>query len=287
MSLLDRKECEKAVQLIFVLGVAHSGTTILYNMLAFHPDLAWFSQYSERDGTVPGRFYLPFHAVFNRVLRELFKHDWQKRRKFWSLIVPFPSEAYRIWNYILPQSRQDVEEEEIRRRVKAIVCKEAGKWHRNKIILKMPRLSTEIALIREVFPDTLFIHIVRDGRAVALSNCHKFQRREKDKLKALCHSAEHWKEVVTKVQQEKRNAKHFLGIKYEDFCNDVHGYITQILNLAGLDEDRMPWHRYPARLMSTNDKWLGNCSESERLLLDQILGSTLTELGYESGKVAG
>jgi hypothetical protein len=77
----------------------------------------------------------------------------------------------------------------------------------------MPRLSTEIALIREVFPDTLFIHIVRDGRAVALSNCHKFQRREKDKLKALCHSAEHWKRSCYQGTARKEKYKTFFRDK--------------------------------------------------------------------------
>jgi hypothetical protein len=276
-----------AIKPIFVLGVAHSGTTILYNILAFHPDLAWFSQYSQRDGTMPERFYLPFEAVFNRVLRRLFKHSWQKGKGFWSLAIPFPSEADRIWNYILPESRQGVGEEEIKHRVKTIVYRELNRWHRNRIIFKLPRLSTEVALLHEVFPNALFIHSIRDGRAVALSNCHKFQRGEKDKLKALRHSAEHWKEVVIKVQQEKRNTKHFLEIKYEDFCNDVHGYIARILDFGGLDKSRMPWHQCPAELTPTNDKWLMSCSESEKLLLEQILGSTLTELGYESGQVVG
>lgn len=278
------REKMDAIKPIFVLGVAHSGTTILYNMLAFHPDLAWFSQYSQRDGTVPERFYLPFEAVFNRVLRKSFKHSWQKGKGFWDLVVPFPSEADRIWNYILPESRQGVGEEEIKRRMKTIVYRELNRWHRDTIIFKLPRLSTELTLLREVFPQALFIHIIRDGRAVALSLRHKFQRRERDELKALRLSAERWKDVVVKIRQEKGNTAHFLEINYESFCNDVYGHVVQCLDLAGLEKSKMPWQRFPARLTPTNDKWLRSCSKSERLLLEQVLGGALTELGYEKGE---
>jgi hypothetical protein len=40
---------------VYMYGAAHSGTTILYKMLALHPGATWFSQYSQRDGSVSGR----------------------------------------------------------------------------------------------------------------------------------------------------------------------------------------------------------------------------------------
>ena len=32
---------------IFIIGVGRSGTTILYNLLSIHPELCWFSRYSD------------------------------------------------------------------------------------------------------------------------------------------------------------------------------------------------------------------------------------------------
>ena len=52
-----------ATRAIFVVGVEHSGTTILYRMLARHPDLAWLSHYSMRDGEIPNRCRVPFFLV--------------------------------------------------------------------------------------------------------------------------------------------------------------------------------------------------------------------------------
>ena len=57
---------------VFVFGVDHSGTTILYRMLAYHPDLTWFSQFSLRRGEIPGRRRRPIadgSILMLRVLR--------------------------------------------------------------------------------------------------------------------------------------------------------------------------------------------------------------------------
>lgn len=287
MNTIGGKDRKEDIQPIFVVGRGHSGTTILYNMLALHPDLAWFSQYSQRDGATPERFYLPFHAAVNRFLRTLFKHDWRKSRRFWDCFVPNPREARRIWDHILFEAKHDSDANQSVVRLRDAVRKEAGQWHRDKIIFKNPLISTEIKLLYEGFPNAIFVHIIRDGRAVALSVSHKGKHRGKwvgDKQALLCQKAEDWQEVVTKVCCGGEDIENYIEIRYEDFCSDVHGYIAQILDLADLDKERMPWHRLPAVLTPTNDKWLKNCPDQDVVVLEEILGDTLRELGYEVRK---
>ena len=91
---------------IFILGVDHSGTSIFYKMLAFHPQLAWFSQYSQRDGVVAGRFRLPLGAYINPMLRPFLKHSWRKETAWWDVVRPRPSEAHKIWEHLVPRWRQ-------------------------------------------------------------------------------------------------------------------------------------------------------------------------------------
>ena len=38
---------------IFIIGSGRSGTTILYRLLCLHPDLCWFSNYSNRFPYLP------------------------------------------------------------------------------------------------------------------------------------------------------------------------------------------------------------------------------------------
>ena len=73
---------------IFVMGAQHSGTTILYKMIALHPDVTWFSQFSKRDGSIPGRFRFPGYRLLDHILRRRFRHSWLKEegpslQSFW------------------------------------------------------------------------------------------------------------------------------------------------------------------------------------------------------------
>jgi hypothetical protein len=64
---------------VFVFGAAHSGTTILYRMLAYHPGLTWLSQFSLRAGEIPGRRRAPGANRVDLVLRSV-PHRWRKGR---------------------------------------------------------------------------------------------------------------------------------------------------------------------------------------------------------------
>ncbi len=249
-------------------------------MLAFHPDLAWFSQYSQRDGSIPGRFFVPGEAFINRGLRFLFKHQWRKSRGFSRHLIPSPREADKIWEYVLPVQKDSLITDGIKKKLNSAVLHELNRWQKDAIVFKFPRLSEEVPLLHEVFPQSVFVHIIRDGRAVALSNRHKFLRSEPDQMKALSLSADHWKRVVAKIHQEKLAGMNIFEIKYEEFCVAVHSHISNCLKLIGLDERGMPWARIPLELIPTNDKWMEGCTREEKILLDDVLGSSLSEFGY-------
>ena len=269
---------------IFILGRGHSGTTILYNMLALHPDSAWFSQYSQRDGKIPGRSFLPFHSISNRALRVLSMHSWMKRgeNRFLAFLLPKPREARLIWKYTLPEGDAAKSREQVIHRLRTVVASEARDWGRRHVVFKNPLISSDVALLHQAFPQGVFIHIVRDGRAVALSigrkrkHAHGGESREA----LLRRLAEHWQQVVRQVHAAGSEMERFMEIKYEVFCTDIHGYLSRVLDLAGLSTAKMPWHRVPATLKPTNERWLNSCPEQERLLLEGIIGKTLREFGY-------
>ena len=87
-----------------ILGAKHSGTTIFYRMLSLHPAFTWFSQFSQRDGTVPDRFRVPLARHADRTLRRLTTYDWRKEESRWKqLVVPRPGEGTRIWRFLVPE----------------------------------------------------------------------------------------------------------------------------------------------------------------------------------------
>lgn len=273
------------MQTIFIIGVDHSGTTILYKMLAQHPELCWFSQFSMRRGEIPGRWRLPGSVLAKRVGRQLFHPDWKKRVTVAGRYIPTPTEAPEIWDYLVPDTKrfwfEDDCTEEIKRRIEHICERECKQWKKTFLIIKRPRLTRAVRLLAACLPDSHFIHIIRDGKAVSLSNMKKLQRRISDSQEALEVSALNWKDVVNYVD----NAKDFLDgrletLHYEDFCQDIHHHIENLLNNVGLSVDGL-YHQLPKTLNVTNDKHFNECPLLYKETLNTFLAPTLLHYGYE------
>lgn len=268
---------------IFIVGVDHSGTTILYRMLARHPELAWFSQYSLRGGDFPGRMWVPCHGWVNRTGRALFKFDWRKGE---TSVLPEPREGAGIWRRLIPRDEGFLYEsdcdEALAERVRSAFRAELDAWRLERILIKIPYITRAVRVLNRIFPDALFIHIVRDGKAVALSNYKRFMRRPLMPEESLRVSADRWVDTLEYIEGiEPRLGPRLVGIRYEELCEDVHGLLRHLLEFCGLDPARLDVGPLPDKLKSTNEKWLANCPEKDRRLVNRLLTPTLVRWGYE------
>jgi hypothetical protein len=117
---------------IFVVGCGRSGTTVLGEALGAHPDVVYLNE-----------------------PRELWAHD--PRANIWS---PGPG--------VVVLTCEDLTEElasGLRSRLEARVVT-AG---RSRLAEKTPINSFRIGYLDALCPDALFVHVIRDGRAVAAS----------------------------------------------------------------------------------------------------------------------
>jgi hypothetical protein len=280
-------------RIVFIVGPAHSGTTIIYRMLAQHPDVAWFSQYSMHGGQIPGRVRLPFYGVVNRLGKRFFSVSWKKtydRKKRHSNrpgLIPTPTEPHQIWDYLLPVqdaffqffTESDIHAEMVSH-MRSICFEEAHAWRKSYLLVKLPRLSQAARLLAHVFPEALFIRITRDGKAVALSTAHKFSRHGESKHEALYQSACHWRaveEYITSAQHAY--ADRFITLSYESLCADVRGSILKMSDFAGLSRNAFV-QKLPEQLTLTNERWFRNLSTDEKVLLNDILQPLLEKQGY-------
>jgi hypothetical protein len=274
MAVIDRP--------VLIVGVDHSGTTILYRMVARHPQLAWFSQYSLRGGDFPGRRWFPLHSWANRTGRSMSRFRWQKEK---SRYLPEPREGAGIWRRLIPRTEGFLYDSDydadMAARVRGAVERELRAWRLERMLIKIPYLTRAMQVLDRVFPDALFIHIVRDGRAVALSNQKRFEASGGGPAEALRASARIWSETLDYVEGMRgRLGARLMTMRYEEFCNDVRGGIREVLRFSQLDPEAIYVDDIPPTLRSTNDRWLGECSPPDRKLLNQELGRMLERWGY-------
>jgi Sulfotransferase family len=280
------------VRPVYVYGTQHSGTTILYNLLALHPDFAWFSQYSHRDGALPGRRPMPMAHAADRVLRLALTHDWEKpppalgkrervstrglrraRRGLSVRLVPRPQEAVDILGYVVAAPTHA----EATSRMRRLVDQECRRWRRSAFLAKPLPMFGHLDVLRAAHRHARMIHLVRDGRPVAASIREKFMRSGQSSREGLDLAAARWLEVLDEVEQLQLPV---LTLRYEDFCADVHGCLRRLLEFAGLDTEAFPFAGIPTALTPTNERRLRDFAPGELEAVQDAQAPALRRLGY-------
>jgi hypothetical protein len=260
----------------YVYGTAHSGTTILYNLLALHPDFAWFSQYSHRDGTVPGRRTVPMAHAADRVLRSVRTHDWHKRKRermSTRRLVPKPQEARVILQYVVAAPTLA----EAASRMRQLVDEECRRLDRTAFLAKPLPMMGHLDVLQAAHRQARMIHIVRDGRAVAASIKEKFMRSGESSREGADMAAARWLGVLEEVEQLQLPV---VTLRYEDFCGDVHGSLRRMLEYAGLDAKAFPFAGIPTALTPTNEGRVREFGPGELEAVQGAQAPALRRLGY-------
>jgi hypothetical protein len=156
-----------------------------------------------------------------------------------------------------------------------------------------------IPAIKRQIPQALFIHVIRDGRDVALALDKKQFIRPFpwDREYRLLVSGLHW---LWKVQTGRRYGcgagSDYVEIRFEDLVLDPRGTLTQISEFIGQDLDyekirtaeigavRNPNTSFKDELQSGEFspvlRWKKQMREADVVLLEALIGEGLLELGY-------
>lgn len=150
---------------IFVIGTGRSGTTLLYGLLGFHPDLGWFSNFDQRFPD------WPLVAALARVHRLPGARFLDRRSRY----VPRPLESYATLDRCtagLFSAHRDLAAAdatpEIAARFRARVARQLALQGRPRFAAKYTGLP-RIGFVDAIFPDARFVEVARDPRAVAAS----------------------------------------------------------------------------------------------------------------------
>jgi hypothetical protein len=95
---------------------------------------------------------------------------------------------------------------------------------------KSTSFRCDLLWIQQLLPEARFIHVVRDGRDVWLS--------QRDTWFNQGHSAEthagYWKRSIMNTQLRSRRFRHFLQIRYEDMVLDTRNQLMRIADFLEL-----------------------------------------------------
>ena len=260
---------------LFIVGCPRSGTTLLLRLIRDYLDMGF--------GRDNGRFVryrnllehygaLEQDENLTRLLRGIFADgDFRKRFKGFSL------EPEQVMTALEERTFSDL--------IRLIYAAFALAQGKSRWGGKTPRYVFHIAELSEMFPDAKFIHIVRDGRDVALSlfgmpwgaprNCYMV--------------AKYWQERVSAAQASGADlgAEKYLEIKYERLLTDPVSVFQKIVDFGSFEVDRdQVLGRFgedmPAILKKDNlDKWKTRLTPTQIMVFEQTAGAKLEELGYE------
>lgn len=163
---------------------------------------------------------------------------------------------------------------------------------------KTPAYMRYLTLLDRLFPDALYVHLIRDGRDCALS----FLRMPDDApTRTWAHPedvggfASQW---VTEIRAARDlgnrvGPQRYLEIRYEDLVADTEQVVRSVCNFASLPFDpsmleqgdvelaAKPHHRRLLEAPSKRRDWSVEMSSADAKSFELVAGPLLAELGYE------
>ncbi|MBA2427252.1 MAG: sulfotransferase [Actinobacteria bacterium] len=288
---------------VFLIGSGRSGSTLVHEVLARHPDFAFVSNVEDRARVLP-----PAASRYNNFLWYHIPPSLTRKER----LRFAPSEAYRVLaqqvSPMLADSVRDLVASDampwVAQRFRSFFLERARVQNKEFILHKFtgwPRTG----FIHAVFPDARFIHIVRDGRAVVASSVKLswwtgYSGPEHLHIGPLCSDYEaewersgrsfpllaglSWKTMMDAHAAAKRliPPAQWLDIRYEDFVSDPGAYSDAMLDFVGLEAVE----RFRAGLARTTvvgerrDAWRRELDATSIGLLDSSLEEHLKLWGY-------
>jgi sulfotransferase family protein len=300
---------------VFVIGAGRSGKTLVCKYLCMHPNVGWISTYVDRFP------WCPPLAALNRmvhVVPSAAQAAWflrgdsaealrdrvapRKGGRRWLRFVPKPDEGEAIYalcgisDFAPPAWK--ITDAQIRRLRGAF---DRIRRYQGATMLVSDRNSNNRRLpqLLAAFPSARFVHIVRDGRAVARAqlrakwwNDHEVwwldwrtpRQWQQEGGRPMEVAARNWVEEMHEIEKGVREIPptQIVQVRYEELISGDSGEsVRRIAEFLGLPCER-DWLRWVSSvpLVDANERDRRSTDAEEEKLLQDIQGLTLARYGY-------
>lgn len=274
----------------FLVGCGRSGTTLLRSMFTFHPEVA-----------------IPYESYFVVSMGRPAHRVWYETEEGFALETflgdLFRQFGFRHWNLPEREVRQTLTESPpgsyagAVRQVFALYARRQGKRRYGD---KTANYVLDVPLLAELFPEARFVHLIRDGRDVALSWLDTGWEFGPQTVE---EAALYWRYYVQRGRRAgaQIGGERYRELRYEDLIDHPGDALRDLCAFLELDYDpamlsyfegagkvlqampRPEWH-VNLRLPVTRGlrDWKQQMPRRELALFERLAGEVLEELGYES-----
>lgn len=272
---------------VFIVGAPRSGTTLLQYMLRSHPALSL--------PTGESHFFIPLYrhaAQFGdlsqagNVRRVLLAMEAQSAEFLYTDLHGLKFDVDTLTREFVAEGRRTM-----RDIVGGVFEKNAAGERKPRWGDKTPYYVLHIPKLLEWWPDAQIIHMVRDGRDVALS---MFARRHDFRAYNTYHVAREWERYVEAGQRHGRQlaASQYLELRYEDMIDDQKSALQTICAFLGEtysddlleyrksgEAGKTPLLQQPIQ-KSNQNKWRHEMTPWQIRVFESGAGDTLRHFGY-------
>jgi hypothetical protein len=271
----------------FVVGCGRSGTTLVRALLDAHRDLAvpfesyfpvWFARHRER-------YERPEGFALDHFLDDVLAH-----------------ESFVRWRLDADQARADIRAAApgtFPDAIRACFAAYAHAQGKPRYADKTPIFIKQIPLLAEMFPEAVFVHVVRDGRDVALSRRSTAWGSTRLDFEALV-----WRSQVEQGRRDGRalGADRYLELRYEELLDDTERVARELCAFVAVDFDpaMLRYHERVDLILDSQPhpeehqnllrpptkglhEWRNELSPREVMFFEALAGPTLRRFGYDDG----
>ena len=160
----------------------------------------------------------------------------------------------------------------------------AEKRNKRRLAYKDPRDLSHLPIVAELFPTARFVHIIRDGRDVALS-LQKFRWGPTN----LYSGCKYWATVTSKGRRDGAQLERpYFELRLEDLMEDTERVATDLCKfILGSEHDEDGVRRVVEDFKSTKkagsvSSWRERLDRNQRFVCEAVAGDVLRACGYET-----